>query len=669
MESACIQWGPDGVARSVTYGDVYASTQGAWGQAEHVFLQGNQLPERWSDQPTFAILETGFGLGTNFLATWKAWKADPHRCQRLTFISIEKHPPSRADLERAHAASGASSLALELVQQWPVLTPNFHLLDFEGGQVRLILAWGDVRQVMPQIVAEVDAFYLDGFAPTKNPQMWDSHLLRGLQRLARPGATVATWCAARHVREALRSGGFDVQLAPGFGRKKDMTVGHFAPTFQPKRPAGRQPMAGPGAPYATRPKRAVIVGAGLAGAHAAQALAQRGWQCTVLDQHPHPASGASGNPAGIFHPTLHAADNVHARLLRAASGWAHRCYRELLQFRDRSCQEGLPWEPVASSTAWGACHGLLRTEPSSVEDDRKAPPLKPRLQDSHDAWVQTLSPEVASQRLGVPLSQGGLWFPQAGWMNPVAVVEHLLQGAGIDWKGSVEVHSLTREGEEWALHDASGRELGRFPLVVLAAGHLMPRLLKTSALATWPADIVRGQVTWWQASDAQSLPNAPIAGSGYGVALPDRRIMCGATAQVDDLDPEVRSQDHAFNLQRWADLVGETPASQDFHLEGRVSWRLSARDRLPVVGALPVSVLPHGTRADQVRFIPRQSGLFALGALGSRGLTWAPLLAEVLAAWVEGGAFPIEADLLDALDPARWLVRQRRSELQSTHAG
>lgn len=651
LTTARIEWGDDGVPRSGEFDDVYAPKDGAWAQANHVFLRGTGLPERWRAHHQFTILETGFGLGTNFLATWAAWRADAQRCTHLTYVSVELYPPTIEDLERAHAHSPEPELAQALRRSWPPLTPNFHVLEFDDARVRLILAYGDIRTCLPQIVARVDAFYLDGFAPAKNPQMWDARVLRSLGRLARDGATVATWSAARAVRDGLRSGGFKVEAAQGWGRKKDMTVAEYAPSFFPKRPSGREafrPISASGEPVE---RRALVIGAGLAGAHTASALARAGWHCTVLDRAASPASGASGNPAGIFHPTVHADDGPHARLLRAASLLAHQRYRQIL--RSSSGGEYGAVAPIATrGKVTGACDGLFRADVTAAAEDLLA-------DSSTQEIAQRLSTEEAVSRTRLPSSQAGLWYPHGGWIDPGALTRHLLDSPGIEFFGGFEAATLERVGSEWTVRDATGDMAYRAPLVVLAGGHLQPKLLQACNLSPWPTQVVRGQVSWWTAPPGQSFPIAPMAGLGYAIGLPDQRLVCGATSQPDDGHAEIRDADHAFNLERARALTGlEPPAGAA--LQGRVGWRLSARDRLPVVGALPLPVLEPGTRCDQARLIPRLPGLFALGALGSRGLTWGPLVAEVLTAWVEGTPFPVEADLLDALDPARWLVRQSR---------
>jgi len=202
-----------GVPFAPDFGDVYHSRAGALEQAQHVFLRGNELPQRWRGRARFVILETGFGLGNNFLATWRQWRDDAQRCRRLVFVSVEKHPPRRDDLGRAHAGSALPELARQLTENWPPLTANLHALDFDGGAVQLLLAFGDVQAWLPELAARVDAFFLDGFAPAKNAAMWDRRVFKALGRLAAPGATAATWSVAREVCDGLTEAGFSVERA------------------------------------------------------------------------------------------------------------------------------------------------------------------------------------------------------------------------------------------------------------------------------------------------------------------------------------------------------------------------------------------------------------------------------------------------------------------------
>jgi len=239
----------EGTPYSEAYGDVYHSAAGGVAQAEHVFLGGNSLPGRWAGRERFVILETGFGLGLNFLATWRAWKRDPARCARLHYVAIEKHPFALEDLQVLHERLGFEEAA-QLHSRWPVLVSGAHRLELDGGKVVLTLFFADVA-IARDLRLQADAFYLDGFAPARNPEMWTPQLLRSLSRLAAPGATAATWSVASSVRSALEATGFAVEKRPGFGHKREMLVARNTRGSDQQKNRGR---------------KAVVIGAGLAGA-------------------------------------------------------------------------------------------------------------------------------------------------------------------------------------------------------------------------------------------------------------------------------------------------------------------------------------------------------------------------------------------------------------------
>ena len=232
LEVASLMLAADGTPMSEAYSDIYYASAGGHAQARHVFLAGNGLPVRWQDRACFTILETGFGLGLNFLATWLAWRDDSQRCQELHFISLEKHPLVNADLALAHAAwPELDDLAAALRRRWPPLVAGTHRLEFEGGRLILTLIFADAVEALPTLVAAVDGFYLDGFSPARNPELWSAALCRSLARLAVPGASLATWSVAGSVRRALLAAGFAVEKRGGFAHKRQMLVGRYAPDF------------------------------------------------------------------------------------------------------------------------------------------------------------------------------------------------------------------------------------------------------------------------------------------------------------------------------------------------------------------------------------------------------------------------------------------------------
>lgn len=633
---AAIAFG-DGPPRAPAFDDLYHPRAGALEQARHVFLGGNGLPARWQRRERFVVVETGFGLGHNFLATRAAWCDDPARCERLWFVSLDKHPPTRDDLARAHRGSPLAALAEELVERWPPLVPSLHTLAFDDGRVVLRLAFGDVADWLPELVAEGDAFFLDGFAPARNPAMWDRRVFKALGRLAAPGATAATWSAAREVRDGLASAGFVVESAPGFGDKREITRARFAPRHAAARPPAR---AGLAMSAAAGRRDAIVVGAGLAGASTARALADAGCDVLVLDAAPRPPTGPT-LIGGLFHGTVHADDGPHARFNRAAALAAAHTLLPLID----------------AARAPGQAGGLLRLE-------RRLDVAAMQALAQPADYVRPLSAADAAARCGWPLATPAWHYPGGGWIDPLALRHERLSHPGIRWRDGVAVHRLRAVGDRWQALDAADRVLGDADVVVLANAGDLPRLLAASALPL-AAPLVRrrGQASVL-AAHLLTPPRLPVAGGGYALALPDGRVLCGATASDDDDEPLPREADHRHNLQRLASIAGAAlnPQAVDLaEVEGRVGWRVAAADRLPLLGALPLAdAAQAGGRLDQPRLVPRHRGLFVHAALGSRGIAWSQIGAEFVAAAVTGAPWPLEASLADAVDPARFLVRAAR---------
>src|SRR5882762_4292175 len=319
---ARLEFAADGTPWSEEFGDVYHSAAGGPAQARHVFLAGNRLPERWAGRERCVILETGFGLGLNFLATWQAWRRDPARCGKLHFVSVEKHPFTLSDLRVVHSRYPEfEAEAAQLHAAWPMLVPGAHRLELDAGRIVLTLFFSDIK-LLRDLRLAADAIYLDGFSPARNPDMWSHALLRAVSRLAAPGATAATWSVAASVRAALESAGFAVEKAAGFGNKKEMLL---ARTIRK-------------ANFASTPRRnAVVIGAGVAGAAICERLCARGWQVRLMERHAIPAQEASGNHAGSFHPLVAPDDSIFARLTRAGFLYGLSRWRKLESIRWDRC--------------------------------------------------------------------------------------------------------------------------------------------------------------------------------------------------------------------------------------------------------------------------------------------------------------------------------------------
>jgi len=619
------------------YGDVYSTRGGALGQARHVFLRGNHLPLRWQERDQFVIVETGFGLGVNFLATWQAWRDDPARPRRLFFVSIEKHPVDAATLKR-FAPAELAPLAHDLAATWPAALAGWHRREFEAGAVTLTLAFGDAEQLLPQVVAGADAFFLDGFAPERNPDMWSPRVLKSLARLAHEGATVATWCTARSVREGLGAAGFEVSLDAGFGQKRQMLRARFAPRWRVRRHEPPAPLNGQ--------RSAIVIGAGLAGATAAWALVRRGWHVQVLEQATHAGAGASALPRGLLHPQLTADDNDTARLTRAG------CFTALSMLTQ-----------IAPSGLWQRAplwhiHGTF-VQANDAEEMARWREFADALA-LPQAFAQFCTADEATPLLGVSPRNGGWWFPTGASVAAAALCAALLEHSGVTLRTGVAVERLQREDNVWSAQDANGVAVAAAPVCIVASALDAPRLLELEHASVHP---VRGRLSLLEAPSLVSL-RAAMSGGGTLVRLDERTVLAGATYEIGAMDEpgDETAWVHASNLQRLSRLLATPVVAKPIGVFD--ATRCVARDRLPMVG--PVADEPttlhqaRSRRGAHLVDLPRRAGLYASFAFGSRGLALAPLAAELIAAQIEGEPWPLERELADRIDVARFLLEASR---------
>lgn len=643
LRPATLELSPDGTPFSTAYGDVYHTKAGGPAQARHVFLAGNNLPTRWQGREAFVIFETGFGLGLNFLATWQAWRADPERCGRLHFVSIEKHPFAAADLAVAHAAwPEFAELAQELRQHWPMLVSGIHRLRLNGGQVVLTLVFADATTCLNRLDLAADAFYLDGFSPAKNPELWTPWVCQALARLAAPGASLATWSVASGVRQGLEAAEFDLAKRPGFAGKREMLVGQFR---------SRRPLRRVAPPPAQR--HAIVLGAGVAGTSAAAALAQRGWQVTVLEQAAAPAQGASGNLAGVLRPLPSLDDNRLARLTRAGFLATRRHIQDL---------QSLPHLQNAADVRWQAC-GVLHLGRDDAHAQTQA---KVASQADNPDYVQFWAAAQVSAALHRPVPQGGWWFPHGGWVQPPSLCRANLAAfpTQITTHFSCPVASIryddnperSQGSAQWLALDAQGKILASAPYLIMASGVAAPQFAPCAWL---PQKAARGQVSHLPQHAVSHPPDFLVCGNGYLAPNVDGWHVAGATLSTTDSDSGEHLADHVENLRRINQLIPEVAgniAAESLH--GRVGFRPMSPDRLPLVGAMPdaaaIAAIPPQKR--RLRQLPVLPGLWAMQGFGARGIVWSALMADLLASTLHGEPLPLETDLVEALLPGRFLL-------------
>jgi len=644
--SALIDW-QGGQPISRLFADVYFSRDSGIEETRHVFLCGNRLRERWSHLAPHAhvtIGETGFGTGLNFACAWQLWDEVAPPGARLSFASVERYPLAAADVGRALGLWPELARYRDaLLAQWDDFGPGWHRLRL-GDRVRLTLLVGDVRTTLPRLDATVDAWFLDGFAPARNPEMWQPEVFAEVARLSRAGATCATYTVAGDVRRGLEAAGFTVEKTPGFGPKREMLRGSFAPS---RRRRWYAPwFARPDLPTADR--RAIVIGAGLAGTATAASLAARGWTIDLVDRHAGVAAEASGNPQGM----LYARPSPHATALGelATAGLQYTC-------------RSLPTFPLEPGVDFNAC-GVLQLAYDADEALRHARLATLGLP---SALLAPLDRAEASARAGIELPSGGLFFPRAGWVRPPALCLALIADPRIRLTLNREALQIRRSAGGWTVADGAGA-IADAPVVIIAGAGASASFAATRHL---PFRLICGQLTLVPETPASRALQTVLCGAGYVAPAYRGTHSLGATHRFRDTSTAGTAAEHAENLAKLARLAPAlfTALGADrldpARLSGRAALRCSAPDYLPIIGPVVDAAAFHAAYAPLARDARLEldapsawlDGLYVNTAHGSRGLITAPLAAELLAAYLEDEPMPLPRPVLEAVHPSRFLLR------------
>ncbi len=603
-----------GCAYSPEFGDVYASNDGAYEQSRFVFLGGNRLPERWQGKAQFTIVENGFGLGTNFLTTLKAWREDPKRSGKLFYLAIEGFPLQGTDI-KTFASSALRAEAEELAYKWSTVTPGVHRLTFDGGRVVLDLYFMPASAAAKKLPGAFDAFYPDGFSPKKNPEMWEPRLLKAICSHAKEDATLATWCVASAVRKAFNEAGFTIQKVPGFGHKSEMTVGRFEPKFKHRRSTAFLSTA-------NEPQTAIVIGAGLAGSAVACELASRGVKVQVIDAGPVGASGASALRWGVVHAQPSGDDNQLFRLTRSG---LEKLQEELSSYPELVRTSGLFQMARDEGELQKWQQWFAQSKPFAFPND----------------FLRLMSAEEAKSKIGLKPRLGGLWHEGAGIVAVAEWVRARLNRSGTSLLLNTRVGSLSKHDQKWQAKDAFRQIIAEADVVVVCCAAETANLLPGIEL---PLTRWKGRLSLLCDGALADLKGA-VTGPGYAIHSPDSWIGVGATYESSDkqMSPQ---EAHLKNLSHLKDLFPQlSHADAAGFYEG---FRCVAPDRLPVVGQVSAT-------GD----FQNASGIYVSCAMGSRGTVFNELAAKVIAAQMFNEPIPLEADLLRAIDPSRFLKKSR----------
>ncbi|MDC9596607.1 bifunctional tRNA (5-methylaminomethyl-2-thiouridine)(34)-methyltransferase MnmD/FAD-dependent 5-carboxymethylaminomethyl-2-thiouridine(34) oxidoreductase MnmC [Xenorhabdus anantnagensis] len=665
INSATLSWNEQGTPISEQFDDVYFSNQDGLEETLYVFLKGNHFPQRFNthSRPECVIAETGFGTGLNFLTLWRTFshfrQQHPEAVlKRLHYVSFEKYPLKPDDLKTAHQRwPELNEFSVQLCQQWPLPLAGCHRLILDNSAVTLDLWFGDVNDLLPKVnsnlIGKIDAWFLDGFAPSKNPQMWSEQLFAAMAKFCRPEGTFATFTSAGIVRRGLQEAGFNVTKLKGFGRKREMLTGTLSPLNGPT------PLSN--APWFSR-KAALhvddiaIIGGGIASALTALALLRRGAKVTLYCQDDQPAQNASGNQQGAIYPLLNGNDDPLERFFTSAFTFARRQYDQLID------------ENVLFDHQWCGVSQL-------AYDEKSANKISKMLR---TAWPKEIALGMNRNQLshisGLDVNYEGIYYPQGGWLYPAQLTQAIIKLAeqrGMQIYFNHKVTQLIQSESGWQLQIEHKESLQckNHNVAIIANGHCLPQFEQTKKL---PVTAVRGQVSHIPTTGSLRQLKSVLCYDGYMTPVnPNNQYHCiGASYQRKLLDTQYSSVEQQENRERLLKCFPDVDWPQQVDIseeKSRQGIRCVIRDHMPMVGNVPVlselmdkyANLSRQVNANKaIEESPCYPNLFVLGALGSRGLCSAPLSAELLASQIFGEALPLDDETLAALHPNRFWVRK-----------
>ena len=591
---------------SKQFGDVYFSKDNGLLETRHVFLNGNDLTERLSllhEQQYFCVGETGFGTGLNILTLWQLWQqVRPNNHSHLHAISVEKFPLSKADLIRAlNVWTELRPLADQLIEQYPLPIAGCHRLSFPEERFSIDLWLGDAQDIFPNIpkTSPVHAWFLDGFAPSCNPDMWQENVLNHIVRLSDPGTTFASFSVAGVLKRGLKQHGIQISRPRGFGHKREMLKAILSVLTESEDRSFNQEQCN----LTKKTKEIAIIGAGIAGLSTAWAFAQRGHQVTIYEQN-EPLSGASGNPLALLNPKLCPIEQAFEHLMTLSWQHALNFYPRFKAFKPIQVKQ------LALKNAEELL-GLAEQYPEKV--------LSANTMQVDNSIPQTEFPNLT--------------LHQAGAISPHQLRDEILQHPSIRVKKAKISRLNTIE---------TRTELWQDQQRIATADHVIVCCAREGAelFENYPVlKPIRGQVSWLNNSNQPLTLDHAYSYGGYCMQLDASQLILGASFYPNREDDEVLIEDHVHNHQLihsvFPEYAQQLPAIETW--QGRASVRAQSLDYFPLVGK-----------------VPNHEQIYTFAGLGSKGFLFAPLCSEILVALVLNEVCPIPQSILDKLNPQRF---------------
>ena len=678
IQTAKLHWQLDDngvtVPRSSEFGDVYFSKTDGLAESRHVFIDGNDLATRLANLRNFerfVIGEIGFGTGLNILAIWQLWQQiRPDNHSHLHIITTEKFPLRKTDLAQALGVwTALAGLSQQLIDNYPPPLAGCHRLNWFDERLTIDLWLGDATSSLSQVTGQgrVDAWLLDGFAPSCNQELWSADLLAQIARLSKTHTTLATFSVASAVKQGLKHHGFTLAKRKGFGKKREMLTASLQPkltsanfcklyfrynkkikpffvtlpftaSFESRRRQRRKAnnVKGfelPNFSAITKPLSVAVIGAGVAGLSSAYALAARGHSVTIFDK-AQPLAGASGNIRGFLAPKLTSLKRLETNL--HAIGYLASCrfYPYL------TAQTGIK---ILQTTG---CLDLLSHNRLQLDE----------VKDFPIEFARLLTAEQAKAKVGYEIGQA-IFLPNAGLITTANFANAVLCHPNI----SFQTEELAYFQQAYFQQDSD-----QVLLTFTERQQFFDHVILCMALDT--CDFLptikrfnhsRGQVTWFAVDehDKAQLPKLPLKYGSYYASFNEnskRHVMLGASFVRDTLDTTPAVADHQMNVADLADAVPDLVNNTDMftveknlpHWQGRASIRSQTVDYLPLVGQVWQAGYENKSR------------VWTFSALGSKGYAYAPICSELLAGLLCGEMLPLANKMVNSLSPNRKVIRR-----------
>ena len=648
---------------SQQFDDIYFDLESGFSQSQNVFINGNKLQERLlnnQQNTALTIAETGFGTGLNFLLTLRTYHQlqqgiNTEKPANIHFISVEKYPLTQQQLKKSLALFPELSVyAAMLLAQYPQQPSEKHQLSFFSGKVQLTLIIDDATQAFSNLYpapkpphhgcpnkALVDIWYLDGFSPEKNPQMWNKALFAQIARLSKQQASLATFTVAGFVRRGLREVGFRLHKQASTGQKKEILVGVFQTHEYGKGYQCRSTI--------TKPQQVTIIGGGIASACAAYALTQQGIKVVLYCKDDDVAQGASSNAIGALFPLIHQnKDNI--------SLFYQQAFWRAKQFYQSLVQQGFNF-----SHDW--C-GLL-----DLAFDQKSKDFLNKFEQLKlwpKSLLQSIDSNMASDIANLPLKDGGLFFPEAGWIAPQELVQQIFKASLQTGKLKIKCNTLISEATQqndksWLLTSNKGELTAKFLLLCGGAEAIKLNVLADASLVP-----IRGQVSSMRPNEHSEKLSTVICHKGYLTPQHNHQQCIGATFERGTFDTTAKPAEDSYNLKMLEQSMPNIiPWQLNDVISSKARLRCATPDHFPMVGAMPdisQHKIAYAHLAKDKNFnihtpTPCLDNLYVLTGLGARGLCSAPLLADILVADLCGGAYPVDYKTLYNLAPNRFVIK------------